>query len=73
MAQIVIVSSADAWHSHSSKEIIGVFRTKETAVKRTVKKFKLSEDDRTMLDAHNQTQGRETNYIIDTYPTNQFI
>lgn len=65
---VTIAFSCDAWHSHASKEIVGVFSTKKIALK-NLKKF-LDREDLYDLEQHNQTQGRETNYILESYTIN---
>lgn len=69
--EIYLVYSTDAWHSHSSKELIGVCSTMDNCIrliKSDIKKYefeKLDDDDERMLKHWKQTQGRNINYHID--------
>ena len=65
-----LLYTCDAWHSHRSKSLQGIF-TDEKAFKqyledmRKDKKNKLSREDIQELRQYNQTQGRDLNYLID--------
>ena len=69
MKQVFILLSCDAWHSRWSKVNQGVFSTKEKLMK-YAKTF-LDSDDLNDLKEFNQTQGKDTNYSIDTYTLNE--
>lgn len=67
--EVHILYSTDAWHSHSSRELIGVFSDRETLdgyVYKMRRKAKLSDDDLAGLNREDQTHGRDTNYLITT-------
>ena len=71
MEEIYVVYSADAWLMTASKEIIGVCTDTSnciSVIQQYIKKNdeeSLSDDDMKMLDCYNQTQGRQTNFIIE--------
>ena len=79
MSKIYLVYTADAWHSYSSREIIGVCTTLENCMKviradiRKGDKEKLSEDDKKMLEYQRQTQGRNENYDIEEVEKNTLL
>lgn len=70
MKTVYIVFSTDAWHSHTSKVLFGVFTSHEIAVKTIKKTHKLNEWDITSLCDINQTQGRNTNFVIEEITIN---
>jgi hypothetical protein len=72
MKTIFVVYTCDAWHTHASKRIFGVFTTKNKAIlaiKKTAKFYPRLVPD---LAANNQTQGLEENFIIDETTLNAF-
>jgi len=64
--------SCDAWHTHTSKDLMSSHRTQSAAIKAAKRDCKendyveLSADDLHNLEHQHQTQGREVNYIITT-------
>lgn len=66
--EVILFYSCNAWHEHSSKDLIGVF-TDERAYRQYLddlkKDKKLSKEDIDELDRLNQTQGRSLNYLIE--------
>lgn len=75
--QVIIVFLTDAWHAHSSKELLGVGDSYSNAVKIASEWFKkngyknLSVDDLRMLEKHEQTQGRTNNILFETVTLNK--
>lgn len=66
---VILLYSTDAWHSNSSRELIGAFSDQDKLDKYLSKMEqanKLTEEDMIMLANHGQTQGRNTNYLIET-------
>lgn len=61
--EIIILYSCDAWHSHASKEVLGVFTDWNTMVVNHLEKY-LNRDEIIELKS-GQTQGREQNYIVE--------
>lgn len=71
--EIYILFSADAWHSHSSEEMLGVFSDRGKLNEYLLKLSKdvgLTDYDMELLQSINQTQGCETNYRISTEKIN---
>lgn len=67
--EVHILYSTDAWHSRSSRELLGVFSDLETLdeyIYKMRRKAKLSDEDLAGLNRENQTQGRDTNYLVIT-------
>lgn len=60
-----LVYTCDQWHSHSSREVFGAYVSADIAIANIKKSYKLSDDDTTNLAVYNQTQGRETNFLIE--------
>lgn len=79
MRKTYLVYSTDAWHSYSSREIIGVCTTFANCMKvirADIRKHgcdKLSEDNKYELEHYKQTQGRETNYLIEEVEKNVLL
>lgn len=69
---LVLLYQTDEHHSTDSKRLIGIFTSKDYAVKRTKRKFKLKEEHVQELRDMNQTQGREVNYMLEFFERNQF-
>lgn len=73
MKEVILLYSTDAWHSHSSRELVGVFscpyKLKSYFLKMK-KANRLTDEDLKMLAEHNQTQGNHTNYLIETEKVN---
>lgn len=70
---VILLYSTDAWHSHSSRELIGAFSDQEKLDKylsKMERANKLTDEDMIMLANHGQTQGRDTNYLIETEKLN---
>lgn len=71
MKTVTIIYTCDAWHSHNSKSILGVFTTKEKAINAISRhNNKLTISDISALSAFNQTQGLEENYLLDSATLN---
>lgn len=71
--EVIILYSTDAWHTHSSRELVGVFSGQDELNKylsKMERADKLTNEDMTMLISHNQTQGRDTNYLVETEKIN---
>jgi hypothetical protein len=69
---IFILSSTDLRHTKSSKETISCHKKFESAIKAAkfwakIYKEPLSKDDLNNLHLISQTQGRDTNLIIETF------
>lgn len=70
---VILLYSTDAWHSNSSQELIGAFSDQDKLDKYLSKMEqanKLTDEDMMMLANHGQTQGRDTNYLIETEKLN---
>ena len=64
----LLLYSCDAWHTHSSKELLGVFTDNDRFndyIGDMKSSGKLSGEDAEDLLSQNQTQGLDENYIID--------
>lgn len=74
--QVRVIFTTDAWHSHSSRQMIGVFSRMDKALKGIEEHAKSSEEgeisshDLELLQDIGQTQGRGENYIIETVELN---
>jgi hypothetical protein len=70
---IYILFSTDEHHSKSSYNLIGVFDEKHKAIRASNEfdGYNLTENDLGNLDKINQTQGLETNYLIEKLEINQ--
>lgn len=71
--EVIILYSTDAWHTHTSRELVGVFSGQDELNKylsKMERADKLTNEDMTMLISHNQTQGRDTNYLVETEKIN---
>jgi len=77
--QVRILFTTDAWHSHSSKAMIGVFTRIDKALKAAAEHAKESEEgdisshDFELLQDIGQTQGRTENYILETVELNSIF
>nr|DAE55300.1 MAG TPA: hypothetical protein [Caudoviricetes sp.] len=70
---VILLYSTDAWHSHSSRELIGAFSDQDKLDKylsEMEQADELTDEDMMMLANHGQTQGRNTNYLIETEKIN---
>lgn len=72
MKEVYIVWECDAWHSNASKEMVGVFSSKNNAVMAILDMVSTTSDEETdevekQLKEIGQTQGYDTNYIIESY------
>ena len=65
MKIVHLVYSTDAWHTHSSKELIGAYSSHIKAVKALKIIRKLNKDEIEELNIYYQTQGREENFVIE--------
>lgn len=79
MRKTYLVYETDAWHSYSSRDVIGVCTTLRNCMKVIRKHIiendreKLSDDDKWNLENIKQTQGRETNYFIEEVEKNVLL
>lgn len=79
MRKTYLVYETDAWHSYSSRDVIGVCTTIENCLKvirADIKHYgyeKLSKDNKFELEHFKQTQGRETNYFIEEVGKNVLL
>ena len=79
-AEMYILFSCNAWHEYSSFEPKAVFSSIEKAadsiekaadfLQKNRRKLKLEEDDVECFRQHSQTQGRNTNYLVQSCPYN---
>lgn len=63
-----LLYSSDAWHTHSSKALIGVFTDSDRFsdyIGDMRSSGKISGENAEYLLLHNQTQGLEENYIVE--------
>ena len=73
MKEVLLVFTTDAWHSYSSFELIGVCSTIENCIRliesdiRKNNYEEFTDDDRNCLKMFKQTQGRDTNYDIQSW------
>jgi hypothetical protein len=70
MKTVFILSSCDAWHSHSSFRTIGVFSTLKILIGYLKKYDKLTEQDILQIISIGQTQGRKVNYFAERLHVN---
>ena len=73
MKEVILLYSTDAWHSHSSRELVGVFSSPYKLrgyLSKMRKAKRLTDEDLVMLAEHNQTQGDNTNYLIEIEKVN---
>jgi hypothetical protein len=64
----LILYSCNAWHEHSSKELIGVFTDMKKLsgyINDMKSAGKLAKEDAEELLEHHQTQGLQENYMIE--------
>lgn len=69
MNEVLLLYSTDAWHSHSSRELLGIFSGQNELDKYLSdmeRANRLTDEDMVMLVRHKQTQGRDTNYLVTT-------
>lgn len=66
--EVYILFSCNQWHEHDSKRLVACF-TDTNNVLDYVFKFLSSDDAKNLID-NGQTQGRETNYILNTEKLN---
>lgn len=65
---VFILFTGDSHHTHASKEIVGVFSSKEFAMQHLKdKEKKLKHEDFEDLERIDQTQGLDTNFMIETW------
>ncbi len=71
-AEMYILFSCNAWHEYSSFEPKAVFfhRKGSRLPTKNRRKLKLEEDDVECFRQHSQTQGRNTNYLVQSCPYN---
>ena len=72
-AEMYILFSCNAWHEYSSFEPKAVFSSIEKAadfLQKNRRELKLEEDDIECFRQHSQTQGRNTNYLVQSCPYN---
>lgn len=76
---VFVLFWCDAWHSHSSKRIGGIYEDFQqafdgaTELSENSEEGKLSIDDDLNLRIFNQTQNRSENYIIEEWELNKTI
>lgn len=71
--EIHLLYRTDTWHSHSSMRLVGAFSSRSKLndyLNRMKRCGELTDYDLQMLAEQNQTQGRETNYLISTKKIN---
>lgn len=79
MKKIYLLFSCDAWHTYTSKGLLGVFENRHfliTALEKHLKQNKLDEidqDDKYNLSHINQTQNRADNYTIESQELNKIM
>ena len=70
---VIMLYSTDAWHTHNSRELVGVFSNQDELNKylsKMKRAGKVSDEDMAMLINYNQTQGRDINYLVETEKIN---
>ena len=76
---VFVLFYCDAWHSHSSKRICGVYDDFDNAfdaakiVAKKSEEGKIKKYDKELLKSINQTQNRSENYIIEELEINKLI
>ena len=79
MRNTYLIYSTDAWHSYTSRDIIGVGTSIPNCMKvirAHIRKYgcdKLTEDNKFELEHYRQTQGRSTNYFIEVIKKNVLL
>lgn len=71
--EVTLLYSTDAWHSQSSRELLGAFSGQDELDKYLSdmeRANRLTDEYMVMLARHGQTQGRDTNYLIETEKLN---
>lgn len=71
--EIYLLFSADAWHSTSSKELVGVFSDRDkldSYLCEMERQGELTDEDIAILNRIEQTQGRDINYSFTTEKIN---
>ena len=72
MKTVFAVYITDAWHSHASKDLLGITTTRKKAYQLLKNKgYKLTIDDIEDMEKTNQTQGKEINFMIDPFWLNE--
>ena len=67
--QVYLLYRSDAWHSHSSMELVAPFSSLENMMeylRRKKKEFRLTESDLEEFENNRQTQGRDENYLYES-------
>lgn len=68
MKKVIILFSADKWHTKFTKNIEGVFSTKEKSIEYLKESNHiLNDSDYIDLQLQNQTQMLSTNFVIEEY------
>lgn len=71
--KVIMLYSTDAWHTHTSRQLIGVF-SDQGELNRYLSEMEqaneMTDEDMAMLVSQNQTQGRDTNYLVETEEIN---
>ena len=70
MKEVFLLSSCDAWLSHSSMRTIGVFSTLKLLIRYLKRYDTLSEQDILQIISILQTQGRGVNYCVERLKIN---
>jgi hypothetical protein len=70
MKYVILVFTTDAWHTRSSRELMGVFSSYEKAIKVLQENYELSSIDLLHLKSIKQTQAREVNFILECVTVN---
>jgi len=70
MKTVFLLSSCDAWHSHSSFRTVGAFSTLKLLVGYLKKYDKLTQQEIWQMISIGQTQGRKVNYFAEKLDVN---
>lgn len=75
--KVYILYQTDAWNSHESEQVLAICSTRQTAIEFADRNAieqgeQLSKHDLEMLEEIGQTQGRETNYLIEPIMVDEY-
>lgn len=67
--EVYILFECDAWHTKATKNILGLYKSEKKCIRELKSTFgeKLSKEQIYNLETIKQTQGLETNFIIESW------
>lgn len=66
--ELIMLYSTDAWHTHTSRKLVGVFSDQDkysNYLSEMKKDHQLTDEDFNALVNQSQTQGNEINYLVE--------